>query len=230
MNHAPPELDIIATFRRQLAELPEPPQRVRRAPAIVAAAAFAAVPLVTVLAGTDASSQALAITRTATTLELRIADASAQPDELTRELNDAGIRGRVLVIPVAPARAGTWVVTVGRHRRGCRQARDLHPAGRDALDRRDRAARRHREHRNHPAHPDRAGARELGQLPAGCRPRGAARRAARRAELPRRGAARSVRAGTRTAPRAPARLPVARVRGAPSQPGGRVHRPHVTAR
>lgn len=30
---------------------------------------------------------------------------------MTRELNDAGIPGRVLVIPVSPQHAGMWVVT-----------------------------------------------------------------------------------------------------------------------
>lgn len=111
MNQSPDDLDVVAEFRRQLAELPEPPRHARRAPAVAAAAALAAVPAVVVLAGTGASSPALAISRTATTLELRLADASAGARELTRELNAAGIRGRVLTIPVVPARAGTWVVT-----------------------------------------------------------------------------------------------------------------------
>ncbi len=110
MNQSPPGLDVIAVFRRQLAELPEPRPRTPGAAVVAATAVLAAVPLVVILAGTGASSDALAITRDSTSLELRIADASADPQQLTRELNEVGIRGRVLVVPVAPGDAGTWIV------------------------------------------------------------------------------------------------------------------------
>lgn len=110
MSQPLPELDVVAAFRAQLAELPEPSPP-RRGIAAAAVTALAAVPLVAVFAATGGSSDALAITRDATTLELRIADAAADATQMTRELNDAGIRGRVLVVPVAPQHAGTWVIT-----------------------------------------------------------------------------------------------------------------------
>ena len=110
MSQPAPELDVVAAFRRQLAALPEPPRSRARAVAATVGA-VAAVALVAVVAATGGSSDALAITRDATTLELRIADASADAAQMTRELNDAGIRGRVLVVPVAPRLAGTWVLT-----------------------------------------------------------------------------------------------------------------------
>lgn len=109
MTRSTPELDVVASFRRQLAELPEP----RRTPGIRAVATLAAVgalALVAVFAGSDAAPDALAIDRDGAWLELRIADASADPEQMTRELNDAGIRGRVLVVPVAAQHAGTWVI------------------------------------------------------------------------------------------------------------------------
>lgn len=117
MTQSLPELDVVAAYRRGLAQLPEP-SRPRRGVAAVAVTALAAVPLVAVFAATGGSSDALAITRDATTLELRIADASADATQMTRELNDAGIRGRVIVVPVDAQHAGTWVVTgetAGKH-------------------------------------------------------------------------------------------------------------------
>lgn len=110
MSQPLPELDVVVAFRRQLAELPEPSSP-RRAMTAATVTALAAVPLVAVLVATGGSSDALAITRDAATLELRISDASANAAQMTRELNDAGIRGRVLVVPVAQQLAGTWVVT-----------------------------------------------------------------------------------------------------------------------
>lgn len=108
MRSARSELDVVAAFRGQLTDLPEP---LRGPPgAAVAALAMVAVLAVGSLISTGAPSDALAITRDATTLELRIAGASADPEQMTRELNDAGIRGRVLVVPVAAQRAGTWVM------------------------------------------------------------------------------------------------------------------------
>ncbi len=111
MRQSPEQLDVIATFRRQVAQFPEP-RRPGGAAAAAAAAGIAAASVVAVVVGTDGSSDALAITRQATTLELRLADnPSADPQEMTRELNDAGIRGQVLVVPVAQSDAGKWVIT-----------------------------------------------------------------------------------------------------------------------
>ncbi len=111
MSPAPHELDVVAAFRRRLAELPEPRRHRIGVPAATTAVALAAAAFVAVFAGSDAPPAALAITRDATSLALRIADASADPDQMTRELNDAGIRGRVIVVPVGAQDAGTWVVT-----------------------------------------------------------------------------------------------------------------------
>ena len=63
MKQSPPDLDVVAAFRRQLAQLPEPPRRAHRAPAAAAAGAVAAVSLVAVFAGADASSDAPAMPR-----------------------------------------------------------------------------------------------------------------------------------------------------------------------
>jgi hypothetical protein len=51
---------------------------------------------------------ALAVTRDGDTLELRIQDAGASGEELTRDLQEAGIDGEVRVIPVPPDMVGTW--------------------------------------------------------------------------------------------------------------------------
>jgi len=120
MSEPAPELDVVVAFRRRLVALPEP-RRTSRWPAAAAASALAAVALVAVVTATGGPSDALAITRGATTLELRIADASADAVQMTRELNDAGIRGRVVVVPVAPRLAGTWVLTgeIAGHRATC---------------------------------------------------------------------------------------------------------------
>jgi hypothetical protein len=60
---------------------------------------------------TPAPSNALAITRQAEWIELRIADNSASAEEMTRELNDAGIRGRVELVPVQTDLVGVWILT-----------------------------------------------------------------------------------------------------------------------
>ena len=109
MSEPAPELDVVAAFRRQLVALPEP-RRPRRAAGAAAVFALVVMAVVAGAVATGGSADALAITRDAATLELRVADASADAGQMTRELNDAGIRGRVLVVPVAPELAGTWVL------------------------------------------------------------------------------------------------------------------------
>lgn len=54
------------------------------------------------------AAPALAVTRAGDTLELRIQDAGASGEELTRDLQEAGIDGEVRVIPVPPDMVGTW--------------------------------------------------------------------------------------------------------------------------
>jgi len=56
--------------------------------------------------------RALAVSRDAGTIELRIADASAGAAEMTRELRAAGIDGEVRVVPVAPELVGKWAAGV----------------------------------------------------------------------------------------------------------------------
>jgi hypothetical protein len=58
-----------------------------------------------------APASALAITRQAEWIELRIADESASAEEMTRQLNDAGIRGRVVLVPVPSDYVGVWLLT-----------------------------------------------------------------------------------------------------------------------
>lgn len=57
-------------------------------------------------------AHALAVTRTPETIELRIADATAGPGQLTRELRAAGIDGEVRTVPVEPALVGKWAAAV----------------------------------------------------------------------------------------------------------------------
>lgn len=129
MSQPTPELDVVAAFRRRLAELPEPGRRGGPALAAGAATVLVGVPLVAGLAASGGTSDALAITRDAGMLELRIADASADAEQLTRELVDAGIRGRVLTVPVTAAQSGRWVVTaeIAGRRVACRPPRGSAP-------------------------------------------------------------------------------------------------------
>lgn len=60
---------------------------------------------------TPTPGSALAISRQADRINLRIADASASAEDMTRELNDAGIRGRVVLVPVPPDYVGVWILT-----------------------------------------------------------------------------------------------------------------------
>ncbi|MBE2316136.1 hypothetical protein DVA67_009120 [Solirubrobacter sp. CPCC 204708] len=55
------------------------------------------------------SSASLAVERRDGWIELRIEDATASPETLTRELRDAGINGEVRVLAVPPHLVGKWV-------------------------------------------------------------------------------------------------------------------------
>jgi hypothetical protein len=97
-----------ARRRALLSELRErPAPRHRRRLALAAAAAVALAALVPALRDGGAAP-ALAVTRAGDTLELRIQDAAASGEELTRDLREAGIDGEVRVIPVPPEMVGTW--------------------------------------------------------------------------------------------------------------------------
>lgn len=114
------ELDVVTELRRRLHGLPEPRPRWPRLIPVAAVAVAAAVAIVVLLAGSgDSTSQALAITRQAGWIELRIADPSASPAQMTRELADAGINGRIVLAPVPPERVGVWILesqTAGRQK------------------------------------------------------------------------------------------------------------------
>jgi hypothetical protein len=114
------ELDVVAEFRRRLDGLPEPRRRAPRLIPVAAAAVAAAVAIVVLLAGSgDGTSQALAITRQADWIELRIADVSAGPEQMNRELREAGINGRIALAPVPPEKVGVWILesqTAGRQK------------------------------------------------------------------------------------------------------------------
>lgn len=109
-----PEPDIVHRFKAQLVAA-RPARRSsssrRRwvlavcAAAVAAAAFFAALP-----AGDDGPrpGQALAVTRAAGDIVIRIADASASPDRIERELRAVGITASVATEPVSPSLVGTW--------------------------------------------------------------------------------------------------------------------------
>jgi hypothetical protein len=83
------------------------PRRRRRLAIAAAAAAIVLVALVPALRD-GSTTPALAVTRAGDTLELRIEDAAASGEELTRDLQEAGIDGEVRVIPVPSELVGTW--------------------------------------------------------------------------------------------------------------------------
>jgi hypothetical protein len=96
-----------------LAELErdEGPRTRRRPPAgvlaVLVAVVVGAVALSGVLDGT--TPNALGVTRSDDEIVLRINDAQAGAERMTEELRAAGIRGRVMVAPVAAADQGSWV-------------------------------------------------------------------------------------------------------------------------
>jgi hypothetical protein len=83
-----------------------PRRRARRSLRLLALAVAAAA--VALVALPSRSSPALAVERHDDVIELRIADATASPETLTRELRDAGIPGEVRVVAVPPDLVGTW--------------------------------------------------------------------------------------------------------------------------
>ena len=88
------------------------PRRMRRQTAL-AAAAVAALAVLLVLGvgslGDGDRSTALAVTRGDDWITVEIADATADPDRMTKELRAAGIDGEVVVKPVSPSLEGRWV-------------------------------------------------------------------------------------------------------------------------
>ena len=91
-------------------------RRVRGRVALAAAAAAAAVALTLGLWLPDGGggSSALAVTKQDGWITLRIADATADPDQMTAELRAAGIDGEVTVRPVSPSLVGRWAAVETR--------------------------------------------------------------------------------------------------------------------
>jgi hypothetical protein len=98
-----------AALLSELRQHPVPRRHRRRLALAAVAAAIALAALVPALRDGGATP-ALAVTRAGDTLELRIQDAGASGEELTRDLQAAGIDGEVRVIPVPPEMVGTWLV------------------------------------------------------------------------------------------------------------------------
>jgi hypothetical protein len=113
------DLPIVERFRAPL--LAATPRRRPRLPAAAAGTAaavlVAAAALVTGLVRSGAP--ALAVTTSGGVLELRIEDATAGADELTRDLRAAGVDASVRTIAVVPERAGTWILAAEFAGRPC---------------------------------------------------------------------------------------------------------------
>ncbi len=111
MTDHPPHLDVVRRFGSDLMTA-SPQRRQRRSASLaVAATTLAAIAAVAVFVGLGSGGtvQALAITRDANAIVVRLTDATAGPQQLTDELHKAGINATVLIAPAAPGRAGTWV-------------------------------------------------------------------------------------------------------------------------
>jgi hypothetical protein len=111
---APPDADLRVQRLREplLAELRPSRRRVvsprslRAFAAVALAVAFAVI----AITATRDPAPALAVEHEDGWVVLRVADASAGAAALTRELREAGIRGEVRLLPVAPDEVGLWVV------------------------------------------------------------------------------------------------------------------------
>ncbi|MBE2317506.1 hypothetical protein DVA67_016100 [Solirubrobacter sp. CPCC 204708] len=84
-------------------------RRRRRVAASGGVALTLAAALVLAPGARQPTASALAIERAGAWVELRIVDAAAGSDKMTRELQAAGIAAEVRVVPVPAEIAGTWV-------------------------------------------------------------------------------------------------------------------------
>jgi hypothetical protein len=102
-------LRVVEDFGDRLAAVHDPARR-RRAPALIAVAGLlVAIASALVTLGSGRTSPALAIERSGAFVSIRLQDASADPSELTRQLQAAGFKAHVLVAPATPDAVGTWV-------------------------------------------------------------------------------------------------------------------------
>ena len=100
--HDPLRRELLAAVARRR-------RRGRRALAAAGAltAVAAAVSILSLTAREPAA--ALAVERTDEWISLRIQDAGAGAERMTEELREAGIQGKVIVVPAEPPLAGRWI-------------------------------------------------------------------------------------------------------------------------
>ena len=99
---------------RQIVATPPEPRPASRMPRRVAMVAIAAclatlVAVIAPVSSEDPIGSALATEQRDGILYLRVKDAAADPEDMTRDLRAAGIDGEVVTIPVVPALVGKWI-------------------------------------------------------------------------------------------------------------------------
>lgn len=113
-----PNPDIVDRFKDDLlAASATRPGGVRRRRWVIAVAGMACAAAVAIVAALPAANdgnealrpgQALAVSRGEDSVNIRIADASASPERIERELRALGISASVEAVPVSPSLVGTW--------------------------------------------------------------------------------------------------------------------------
>lgn len=139
MTDHPPHLDVVRRFGSDLMTASPKRHQNRSASVAVAATTLAAIAAVAVFigVGSGGTEQALAITRDANAIVVRLTDATAGPQQLTDELQKAGVNATVLIAPAAPDRAGTWVKVASPRLAGPATDTSAH----DPIDEQDEADR-----------------------------------------------------------------------------------------
>lgn len=91
----------------------------RRRAAAATVTAVAVLAVTAVVARPGAETPALAIERTGEWIELRIADATADPEAMTGELRDAGIDAAAVSMPVDDRHVGRWLAAAESPEKAC---------------------------------------------------------------------------------------------------------------
>lgn len=102
------DLSIVREFGAQLRQAEDPPRR-WRATAALPVAALALVALVGLFSSGEATEPALAVERGAGSVTIELRQPSASIRQLTRELQDAGVRGQIVAVPTSKRSVGKWV-------------------------------------------------------------------------------------------------------------------------
>lgn len=103
------ELDVVRDYRRRLAALPASGRVHRPAWGIAIAALVAASVVGALLARPGGGGAALAVERRDEAVLVRIRDATAGPEALSRALRAEGVNAFVGVAPATPDAVGRWV-------------------------------------------------------------------------------------------------------------------------